>query len=69
MGVCLLGAVGNVPMRWYKDEDHIGYDRDANKIVRAQRKVRSTARPACGTALSHSGVTPRHDIMAAGMPG
>jgi ribosome biogenesis protein ERB1 len=26
--------VGNIPLRWYKDFDHVGYDIDGNKIVR-----------------------------------
>ena len=64
MGLCLLGAVGNVPMRWYKDEDHIGYDREANKIIRAQRKVRSTARPCAVRGLS--GIMSRRQLMVAG---
>jgi hypothetical protein len=25
-GCVLLRAVGDVPLKWYKDEDHIGYD-------------------------------------------
>lgn len=36
-------AVGSVPMRWYKDEEHIGYDRDANKIARKARQDRLDA--------------------------
>mmetsp|Transcript_13468 Transcript_13468/g.48998 ORF Transcript_13468/g.48998 Transcript_13468/m.48998 type:complete len:751 (-) Transcript_13468:191-2443(-) len=31
-------TVGNVPLEWYKDEEHIGYDRDGNKIVKGQKK-------------------------------
>jgi hypothetical protein len=26
----LLAAVGDVPLEWYKDEDHIGYDAQAS---------------------------------------
>lgn len=36
-------AVGSVPMKWYKDEDHIGYDRDAKKIARKARQDRLDA--------------------------
>ena len=36
-------AVGSVPMRWYKDEEHIGYDRDAKKIARKARQDRLDA--------------------------
>ncbi len=36
-------AVGSVPMRWYKDEKHIGYDRDAKKIARKARQDRLDA--------------------------
>lgn len=30
-------AVGAVPLEWYKDEDHVGYDAAGAKIARAQR--------------------------------
>ncbi len=30
-------------MRWYKDEEHIGYDRDAKKIARKARQDRLDA--------------------------
>eukprot|EP00658_Telonema_sp_P-2_P051849 TRINITY_DN3995_c0_g1_i2.p1 TRINITY_DN3995_c0_g1~~TRINITY_DN3995_c0_g1_i2.p1 ORF type:complete len:588 (-),score=191.64 TRINITY_DN3995_c0_g1_i2:23-1786(-) len=30
----MVNTVGNVPMRWYEGEDHIGYDREGNKIAR-----------------------------------
>lgn len=30
----MVNTVGNVPMRWYKDEDHIGYDLEGEKIAR-----------------------------------
>ncbi len=30
-------AVGNVPLVWYKDEDHIGYDIEGGKIEKRQR--------------------------------
>lgn len=29
--LCCL-AVGDVPLKWYKHEDHIGYDREGEKI-------------------------------------
>ena len=31
-------TVGDVPLVWYKDEQHIGYDRDAKKLIRRARK-------------------------------
>ena len=31
-------TVGDVPLVWYKDEQHIGYDRDAKKLIRRERK-------------------------------
>jgi hypothetical protein len=36
-------AVGNVPLWWYKDEDHIGYDKDGRKIVKKGRGDRLDA--------------------------
>ncbi|KAG2446397.1 hypothetical protein HXX76_000982 [Chlamydomonas incerta] len=33
-------TVGNVPLVWYKDEDHIGYDIEGARITKAQRKDR-----------------------------
>eukprot|EP01052_Picozoa_sp_SAG31_P024824 SAG31_NODE_2138_length_6353_cov_16.639111_3_plen_541_part_00 len=30
----MLNTVGNVPMKWYENEDHIGYDREGNRIAR-----------------------------------
>jgi hypothetical protein len=30
-----LQAVGDVPLEWYKDEDHVGYDREGRKIAKA----------------------------------
>lgn len=38
-----FGAVGRVPLEWYKDEEHIGYDHDANKIIRRKRQDRLDA--------------------------
>jgi hypothetical protein len=35
-----LPAVGNVPLEWYKNEDHIGYDKDGKRIAKSQRKDR-----------------------------
>lgn len=34
--VLLPGTVGAVPLRWYKDEDHIGYDLEGKKIIKKQ---------------------------------
>jgi ribosome biogenesis protein ERB1 len=31
-------TVGNIPMEWYDDEDHIGYDLEGNRITRKQRR-------------------------------
>ncbi|ERN11277.1 hypothetical protein AMTR_s00024p00239810 [Amborella trichopoda] len=31
-------TIGNVPLEWYKDEGHIGYDRDGKKIKKQARK-------------------------------
>ncbi|GBG74592.1 hypothetical protein CBR_g19000 [Chara braunii] len=31
-------TIGNVPLEWYKDEEHIGYDREGKKIIKQQRK-------------------------------
>ncbi|PNW76993.1 hypothetical protein CHLRE_10g417950v5 [Chlamydomonas reinhardtii] len=33
-------TVGNVPLVWYKDEEHIGYDIEGARITKAQRKDR-----------------------------
>lgn len=30
-------AVGEVPLKWYKDEEHIGYDVAGQKLIRKQR--------------------------------
>lgn len=27
-------AVGNVPLKWYKHEEHIGYDREGGKLIK-----------------------------------
>ena len=34
----MRNTVGNVPMEWYKDEKHIGYDLSGKKILRKPRK-------------------------------
>lgn len=31
-------TVGNVPLEWYKDEEHIGYDKEGNKIIKSKKK-------------------------------
>jgi len=33
-------AVGEVPLEWYKDELHVGYDRDGRKVIRGPRRDR-----------------------------
>lgn len=30
--------VGDVPLKWYKDEEHIGYDRDGTKVKKGPRQ-------------------------------
>ena len=31
-------TIGNVPLEWYKDEEHIGYDREGNKLIKSKKK-------------------------------
>lgn len=31
-------TVGNVPLVWYKDEEHIGYDRSGVKIKKKEKQ-------------------------------
>lgn len=31
-----LNTVGNIPMEWYDDYEHIGYDKDGNKIMKSE---------------------------------
>ncbi|KAK9831813.1 hypothetical protein WJX74_010419 [Apatococcus lobatus] len=31
-------TVGDVPLQWYRDEDHIGYDREGQKLIREVQK-------------------------------
>lgn len=31
-------TVGNVPLQWYKDEEHVGYDVEGNKLEKKARK-------------------------------
>ena len=38
LATCLVPAVGAVPLEWYKDEDHIGYDKGGQKIIKSARK-------------------------------
>lgn len=30
--------MGHVPLVWYKDEDHIGYDKDGKKVIKKGRR-------------------------------
>jgi hypothetical protein len=30
----ILNTIGNVPLEWYDDFDHIGYDLEGNKIMK-----------------------------------
>ncbi len=32
--------MGEVPLEWYKDELHVGYDREGRKVVRGPRRDR-----------------------------
>ncbi|EGG18068.1 WD40 repeat-containing protein [Cavenderia fasciculata] len=34
----LVNRIGNVPLHWYDDYDHIGYDVDGNKIMKGEQK-------------------------------
>jgi ribosome biogenesis protein ERB1 len=36
-------TVGDVPLEWYKDEEHIGYDIDGRKIKKRDREGRIEA--------------------------
>ena len=33
----VVNTIGNVPLEWYRDFDHLGYDIDAEKILRPER--------------------------------
>ena len=33
----IRNTVGNIPMEWYKDYEHIGYDLDGKKIMKSQQ--------------------------------
>lgn len=33
-----LNTIGNVPLEWYDDFDHVGYDLEGNKIMRSARQ-------------------------------
>lgn len=39
----MLAPVGNVPLQWYKDEDHVGYDKAGQKLLRKERRDRLDA--------------------------
>ena len=39
----LSPAVGDIPLQWYKDEDHIGYTREGEKIAKSKRRDRLEA--------------------------
>eukprot|EP01112_Ceratiomyxa_fruticulosa_P021997 TRINITY_DN793_c1_g1_i1.p1 TRINITY_DN793_c1_g1~~TRINITY_DN793_c1_g1_i1.p1 ORF type:complete len:839 (+),score=244.60 TRINITY_DN793_c1_g1_i1:148-2664(+) len=34
----MVNTIGNVPLWWYDDYDHIGYDREGNKVMKEARK-------------------------------
>lgn len=31
-------TIGNVPLKWYKHEDHIGYDREGGKLIKKKQR-------------------------------
>jgi ribosome biogenesis protein ERB1 len=31
-----MAAVGNVPLKWYNDEEHIGYNIDGKKVMKVR---------------------------------
>lgn len=31
-------TIGDVPLAWYKHEDHIGYDKEGGKITKSKKK-------------------------------
>ena len=35
--------MGEVPLEWYKDEIHVGYDREGRKVLKGPRKDRLDA--------------------------
>ena len=37
-----INTVGNIPLEWYDDFDHVGYDLDGHKILRGARRTSST---------------------------
>ncbi|EFC50690.1 ribosome biogenesis protein bop1 [Naegleria gruberi] len=34
----MINTIGNVPLEWYEEYDHIGYDRSGNKILKKKQK-------------------------------
>lgn len=38
MNGCFCAAVGEVPLEWYKDEEHIGYDKDGARIIKKGKR-------------------------------
>ncbi|KAK9829975.1 hypothetical protein WJX72_008983 [[Myrmecia] bisecta] len=36
-------TIGNVPLQWYKDEEHIGYDKEGSKLIKRERRDRLDA--------------------------
>ena len=34
----IRNTTGNIPMKWYDDYDHIGYDWDGKKIIKASKR-------------------------------
>lgn len=33
----IKNTVGNIPLEWYKEYDHLGYDVRGNKIIKPQQ--------------------------------
>lgn len=34
----MINTIGNVPLEWYEEYDHIGYDRNGNRILKRKQK-------------------------------
>ena len=34
----MINTIGNVPLKWYEEYEHIGYTRDGKKILRGKQK-------------------------------
>ena len=56
-----MAAVGEVPLEWYEDETHIGYDREGRKVAKGPRRDKLDA------LLARNGLTfallPQHAVV------